>query len=70
MPTPFTWGSFHKAILATVDLSYLRLILRLSALIFTSVPRNNFKMIVKPANVEKNILFHLTDETKVTILSS
>ena len=37
--------SFHKAILATVDLSYLRLILRLPALIFTSVPQNNFKTI-------------------------
>ena len=33
-----TWGSFHKVILATIDLSYLRLILRLPALIFTSVP--------------------------------
>ena len=38
------WGSFHKAILATIDLSYLRLILRLLALIFTSVPRNNFHL--------------------------
>ena len=28
-----TCGSFHKAILATVDLSYLRLILRLPTLI-------------------------------------
>ena len=54
------WGSFHKAILATTDLSYLRLILRLLALIFTSVPRNNFKMIVDPAHVEKKILFNLT----------
>ena len=34
-------GSFHKAVLATVDLRYLRLILRLPTLIFTSVPRNN-----------------------------
>ena len=40
-------GSFHKAILATIDLSYLRLILRL----FTSAPRNNFKTIVNPAHV-------------------
>ena len=38
-----TRGSFQKAILATVDLSYLRLILRLSALIFTSVQRNNLR---------------------------
>ena len=30
-------GSFHKAILATIDLTYLRLILRLPALIFTSI---------------------------------
>ena len=29
-----SWGSFHKAILATVDLNYLRLILQLPALIF------------------------------------
>ena len=48
------WGSFHKAILATIDLSYLRLILRLPALIFTSVPRNNFKMIVNPTHVKNN----------------
>ena len=41
-------GSFHKAILATIDLSYLWLILWLPALIFTSVPRNNFKTIVNP----------------------
>ena len=42
-------GSFHKAILATIDLTYLRLILQLPALIFNSIPRNNFKTIVKPA---------------------
>ena len=30
-----TWGSFHKAIIATVDLRYLQLILQLPALIFT-----------------------------------
>ena len=53
-------GSFHKAIVATIDLNYLRLILRLPALIFTSVPRNNFKTIINPAHVEKKILFHLT----------
>ena len=41
------WGSFHKAILATVDLSYLRLILWLPALIFTSILWNNYKTIVK-----------------------
>ena len=53
-------GSFHNAILATVDLSYLRLILRLPALIFISVPRNNFKTIVKPAHVKnKIVVFHL-----------
>ena len=52
--------SFHKAILATIDLSYLRLILRLLALIFTSIPWNNFKMILNPAQVEKKCLFHLT----------
>ena len=33
-----TWGSFHKAILATINLSYLWLIIRLPALISTSVP--------------------------------
>ena len=53
-------GSFHKAILATVNLSYLWLILRLPALIFTSVQRNNFKTIINPAHVEKKNLFHLT----------
>ena len=52
--------SFHKAILATIDLSYLRLILRLPALIFTSVSRNKCKTIVNPAHVEKKILFYLT----------
>ena len=43
---------FHKAILPTIYLSYLRLILRLPALIFTSVQRNNFKTIVNPAHVD------------------
>ena len=33
-------GSFHKAILATVDLSYSRLILRLPALIFKRKQRS------------------------------
>ena len=51
-----TRGSFHKAILATIDLSYLQL----PALIFTSVPRNNFKTIVNPDHIEKKILFHVT----------
>ena len=45
--------SFHKANLATVDLSYLRLIIRLPALIFTSVPRNNFNTIVNHARSVK-----------------
>ena len=45
-------GVFHKAILVTIDLSYLRLIVRLPALL--SVPRNNFKMIVII------LIFHLT----------
>ena len=51
------WGSFHKAILATINLSYLWLIL-----IFTSVPRNNFKTIINPTHVENIFLFlfHLT----------
>ena len=49
------WGSFHKAILATIDLSYLQLILRLLALIFTSAPQNIFKTIVIPAHVKKKI---------------
>ena len=49
LPVERSWASFHKAILATIDLSYLQLILRLPALIFTSVPRNNFKTIVYPA---------------------
>ena len=53
-------GSFHKAILATIDLNYLRLILRLSALIFTSVPRNNFMTIVSPAHVEIVFSVYLT----------
>ena len=48
-----TWGSFHIAILVTIDLNYLRLILRLPALIFTSISLNNFKAIVNPAHVEK-----------------
>ena len=47
-------GSFHKAILATIDLTYLRLILQLPALIFTSAPRNNFKTIVNPTHVKNN----------------
>ena len=38
-------GSFHKAILATIDLNYLQLILRLPAVIFPSVQQNNFKTI-------------------------
>ena len=40
-------GSFHKAILATIDLSYLWLILWLPALIFTSVPRSDVRLTVK-----------------------
>ena len=55
-----TWGLFHKVILATIDLSYLRLILQLPALIFTSFPQNNFKTIVNPTHVELFFLFHLT----------
>ena len=46
-----TRGSFHKANLATIDLSYLRLIVRLPALIFTSVLLNNFKTIVNPVHL-------------------
>ena len=45
------WGSFHKAILPTIDLSYLRL----PALIFTSVPRNNFKTISVSCNRITNV---------------
>ena len=56
----YTRGSLHRAILATLDLSYLLLTLRLPALIFTSVPRANFKTIVNPAHVENIVLFHLT----------
>ena len=58
-----SWGSFHKAILATVDLSYLRLILRLPALILTSVARNNFKTIVNPAHVK---LFFSVSSNRIT----
>ena len=54
------WGSFQKAIFATIDLTYLWLILRLPALIFTSVPQNKRKTIVNPAHVQNKILFHLT----------
>ena len=49
-------GSFHKAILATIDLSYLWLILWLPALIFTSFPRNNFKTIVNPLTCKLKML--------------
>ena len=59
-------GSFHKAILDTVDLSYLRL----PALIFTSVPRNNFKTIVKPAHVENKLSVSSNRITNVAILHS
>ena len=44
--------SFHKVNLATIDLSYLRLMLRLPTLIFTNVPRSNFKTLVNPADIE------------------
>ena len=63
-------GSFHKAILATIDLSYLRLIIRLPALIFTSVPRNDFKTIVNPAHVENIFSVSSNRITNVAILSS
>ena len=63
-------GSFHKAILATIDLSYLRLILRLPALIFTSVPQNNFKTIVNPTHVDKLFAVSANRVTNVAILSS
>ena len=63
-------GSFHKPILATINLSYLWLILRLPALIVTSVPRNNFKIIVNPAHVEKKIAVSSNRITNVAILSS
>ena len=62
-------GSFHKTILATIDVAYLRLILRLLALIFTRVPRNNFKTIVNPAHVEKKSVSS-NRITNVAILSS
>ena len=38
--------SFHKAILATIDLSYLQ---------------NNFKTIVNPAHVENCFMVHTTE---------
>ena len=60
MESDATRGSFHKVITATTDLSYLRLILRLPALIFTSFPRNNFKTIVNLAHIEKRFMFHVT----------
>ena len=53
-------GVVPQTILATIDLRYLRLILRLPALIFISVPRNKCKAIVNPAHVDKKILLHLT----------
>ena len=62
-------GSFHKAILATIDLSYLRLILRLPALIFTSVPRNNFKTIINPVHIEFFFSVSSNRITNVAILS-
>ena len=62
-------GSFHKAILATINLSYLWLILRLAALILISVPRSNFKTIIKPAHVEKKESVSSNRITNVVILS-
>ena len=65
-----TRGSFHKANLATIDLSYLRLILWLPALIFTRVPRNNFKTIVNQLTSKKNNSVSSNRITTVPILSS
>ena len=66
----------QKAISATIDLRYvrliLRLVLRLPALIFTSVPRNNCKMIVNPANIDKciSVSFNRITNVHVALLSS
>ena len=45
-------GSFHKAILATVDLSYLRLVIRCQPLYLQAFHETNFKTIVNPATAK------------------